>query len=61
MNTAWLFVFMFLGGLLALVLIRHGSSLLDRLPLKKKPLKCLVPYVRKSARPEADGGPWTNF
>lgn len=61
MNTVWLLVFIGLGGLLAIVLIRHGSGLLDRLPLKKQPLKCLVPYVPKHARPEADVGPWTNF
>lgn len=59
MNTAWLFVFMLLGGLLALWLIRSWSSLVERLPLKKRQLKCLVPYVPENHRTGADGAPLT--
>lgn len=60
MNTAWLLVFMCVGGLIALWLIRSWSSLVERLPLKKRPLKCLVPYVPENNRTGADGTPLTD-
>jgi hypothetical protein len=61
MNTAWLFFFMLLGGLVALPLIRGWGSLVERLPLKKRRLKCLVLYVPENNRTGADGAPLTDL
>ena len=45
-----LLLFMACGVLLAGFLIRHGDSLLDLLPRRKRPLKCLRPYVPLPSR-----------
>jgi hypothetical protein len=39
-----LLLFVALGVWLAQLLIRHGSSLLDLLPRRRRALKCLRPY-----------------
>lgn len=59
MNSIWLLFFFILGGVLAVSLIHGWGSLMEHLPLKKRPLKCLMPYVPASNRTGADGTPST--
>lgn len=59
MNAVWLLFFIVLGAVVAVFSIHSWGSLMERLPLKKRQLKCLVPYVPESDRTGADGPPST--
>ena len=57
MNTGWLIFFMLMGGVIALVAIQGWFNLLERLPRRRRPLKCLTPYVPVAKRSGANGTP----
>jgi hypothetical protein len=54
MNTGWLIFFMLMGGVIALAAIQGWFNLLEHLPRRKRPLKCLTPYVPVAKRSATD-------
>jgi hypothetical protein len=45
---------MLMGGVIALVAIQGWFNLLEHLPRRKRPLKCLTPYVPVAKRSGTD-------